>query len=109
MTALLQASSRPIQQLPAETACPLCSEWHHELLSTARRNNVPGEHTLMVTSSDLERHLSTHHEQLALFAVAPEFEKMDELSGEGLQSERQRTKEVEEVSFICDSSVTILS
>jgi hypothetical protein len=101
MTALLQACSRPIQQLPAQTACPLCSEWYGELVAAAQPNNVPAEHTLMVTSNDLERHLGMHHEQLALFAVAPEFEKVDELSGENQQSERQRTEEFEQVSLMC--------
>ncbi|KAK5747555.1 hypothetical protein LTR17_000198 [Elasticomyces elasticus] len=82
-SAILQASSRPLDQIPAAGACPLCDEWYEGLKADGIRRQVPEDDVLVVSARDLERHLASHHEQLSLFAVSRDDEEEEpRVSGE---------------------------
>ncbi|KAF1950555.1 hypothetical protein CC80DRAFT_359652, partial [Byssothecium circinans] len=68
--ALLKISQKPLDQIPAED-CPCCSEWvdrlrARELPSYDSRGNTPD---IAVPPTLFKRHLASHLEQLALFAI----------------------------------------
>ncbi|KAK5112294.1 hypothetical protein LTR85_011566 [Meristemomyces frigidus] len=64
---LLRASSRPVSEVAADSACPLCKdrEWHLDVQSGPAHNGP-------VAVGIVKRHLAKHLEELALFAITPD-------------------------------------
>ena len=62
---LIKASKQSVDHIPA-TACPLC-DWDTALRGL--NSHTPQNEKLVVTLEEFRRHLGTHMEQLALFAL----------------------------------------
>lgn len=70
---ILDMARRPLDQIRAQD-CPCCSEWVGRLTERAEVVNDssdPSNHTILVDPTVFKRHLASHLEQLALFAVPP--------------------------------------
>ncbi|KAF1948434.1 hypothetical protein CC80DRAFT_431567 [Byssothecium circinans] len=68
---VLDIARKPLNQIPAQE-CPCCSEWIDRLKERAVVASMPydtSEHTLNVDPTIFKRHLASHLEQLALFAI----------------------------------------
>jgi hypothetical protein len=69
--AVLDIARKPLDQIPAQD-CPCCSEWVgrlHERAVLAGMLPDTSSQTLHVVPTDFKRHLASHLEQLALFAI----------------------------------------
>ena len=79
----LEASSRPVTEIAA-SSCPLCDYWGDRVKLEVREEKVDisSIEEILVPVKQFQRHLGSHLEQLALFAITPEsnFEK-DQDSG----------------------------
>jgi hypothetical protein len=66
---VLDIARKPLEQIPAEQ-CPCCSEWVDRLKERGVSASLPiiGD-TLAVVPTVFKRHLASHLEQLALFAI----------------------------------------
>jgi len=82
---VISASSRPLSEVPAVSACLLCDDWQadlaRDLTSTIRNSLVP-----MIAIGDIETHLARHLEEIALFSIPPG-------AGETANSGSQRGKD----------------
>lgn len=78
LSALLQVSKQPMDRIPA-AACVFC-DWETTLRNSNTSN--PADETLVVTVEQFRRHLGSHMEALALFALPRNYK--DE--GEGAES-----------------------
>lgn len=56
----------------------MCDEWENELRARAIDMGITNANTLVVSLDDFRRHLSHHLEQLALFSIPPNLERMME-------------------------------
>ncbi|USP72745.1 hypothetical protein yc1106_00019 [Curvularia clavata] len=68
---VLDIARKPFDQIPAQE-CPCCSEWVNRLEERAKVASMPfgaSGHTLSVVPTVFKRHLASHLEQLALFAI----------------------------------------
>lgn len=80
----LESCSRPLTELPAVMACPLCDDYEpHSDLSTTKSSTI--------SVADIKRHLADHLEQLALFAIPPAMDDEQESSSrqsDGVQRDK---------------------
>ena len=74
LPALLQASRQTVDRIPA-SACILC-DWEAVLRRT--NTDTPINEVLVVTLEQFRRHLGSHMEQLALFALPRSYKDEDE-------------------------------
>ena len=68
---VLDIARKPLDQIPAQD-CPCCSEWVDRLNKRAAVASIPSDtsnHILSVVPAVFKRHLASHLEQLALFAI----------------------------------------
>jgi hypothetical protein len=68
---VLDIARKPLDQIPARE-CPCCSEWVDRLKERAAVASMPSDasdHLLIVAPTVFKRHLASHLEQLALFAI----------------------------------------
>ncbi|KAI0419138.1 hypothetical protein F5X98DRAFT_82050 [Xylaria grammica] len=63
---LLDIGRTPVEQIPAQD-CPCCTDWSDRL---KKRTPIPPNDILGVIPTIFKRHLASHLEQLALFAVS---------------------------------------
>jgi len=70
LSALIPISKQPVDRVPA-TACVLC-DWE-SILRDSNTDN-PADETLVVTVEQFRRHLGSHMESLALFALPRNYE-----------------------------------
>lgn len=72
--AILQASSRPLTEVPI-SSCLLCDDWELKLKEEAASQGIPDTNRLTATLGDFRRHLGHHLTQLALFCIPPEMDR----------------------------------
>ncbi|KAF2193836.1 hypothetical protein K469DRAFT_712676 [Zopfia rhizophila CBS 207.26] len=68
---VLDIARKPLDQIPAHE-CPCCSEWVDRIKERAAVPSMPSDvsnHILSVIPTVFKRHLASHLEQLALFAI----------------------------------------
>jgi hypothetical protein len=68
---LIDMARKPLRQIPAQE-CPCCSEWLDRLKERAGMSDLPSsssENILYVLPEIFKRHLASHLEQLASFAI----------------------------------------
>lgn len=68
---VLDIARKPLDRIPAQE-CPCCSEWVDRLKERATVASMPSDasnHILGVAPTVFKRHLASHLEQLALFAI----------------------------------------
>lgn len=70
----LESSSRPVTEVAA-SSCPFCNDWDQVLRQEAAdtESKIPDDNEIMVPTEQFKRHLGRHMEQLALFAILPNF------------------------------------
>lgn len=66
LNALAEASKQPITQFSASD-CPFCTKWDADLRKS--NSDIPRGEKLFVTAVDLRRHIGSHMQDLALFAI----------------------------------------
>jgi hypothetical protein len=69
--AILDIARKPLDQVPAQD-CPCCSDWVDRLNERAELAGIPSNtsnHILTVVPTEFKRHLASHLERLALFAI----------------------------------------
>ncbi|ERF76351.1 hypothetical protein EPUS_09435 [Endocarpon pusillum Z07020] len=69
---VLDIARKPLDQIPAQE-CPCCSGWIDRLRERAAAAGIPSDasdHILSVVPTVFKRHLASHLEQLALFAIS---------------------------------------
>jgi hypothetical protein len=70
-TVILQLSRKPLSQIPASD-CPCCTSWNERLreYASSRGKSIDiGSNTITVHPTIFKRHLGSHLEQFALFAI----------------------------------------
>jgi hypothetical protein len=102
--ALLDVSMKPLSQIPAQE-CPCCWDWLDRLKERAASQGFSASpHDIITVSpTDFKRHLASHLEQLALFAVPlPSAAEVDVASNKAIEENvdsRQSRLELSSLSF----------
>ncbi len=93
IASISKSSSRPVDSVDPN-ACSLCHWTEHLKIAPGLAD------TTSISLSLFKQHLGSHHEQLALFAITPDFER-DLNSDQGSHSTGDAGVDREEVSIAC--------
>ncbi|MCJ1242896.1 hypothetical protein MMC30_000092 [Trapelia coarctata] len=92
LPALVQKFQRPLSKIPP-SACPFCTEWEAALRQNqGPKSSVDPSDILVVEASEFCKHVATHMEELALFALP---DRYDDSGSDGVRSGSIPSNEVD--------------